>query len=234
MTDAEHRPGPLVRALGTVVPGVRRVGGQVTTHAAHWRDHNATIDRRSSRLWVALGDSTAQGIGADEPGDGYVGQLHRRLAAAGIELDVVNLSVSGARTTDVLNDQLPRLHELGAATLVTCSIGANDLLRSARIVRTARRVEEVADRLGATATLAVMATVPVAAISVSGRYVNARLRAAGAAAGVAIAELGRHRGRPYRGKVASDGFHPSAAGYREWADAFEAAIVDAGTLDARR
>jgi len=46
-------------------------------------------------IYVALGDSTAVGVGA-ERGGGYPERLAQRLAAAGTPVRLVNLGVSGA------------------------------------------------------------------------------------------------------------------------------------------
>ncbi len=53
--------GKLVRV---VVPGVRQVHAQVAPYAKAWDAANATALSGQGPLWVVLGDSTAQGIGA--------------------------------------------------------------------------------------------------------------------------------------------------------------------------
>ncbi len=64
-------------------------------NSAWWREHAKT---EGDLLYVALGDSTAQGIGASRPGNGYVGILADRIRAlSGRTVRTVNLSVSGAR-----------------------------------------------------------------------------------------------------------------------------------------
>jgi lysophospholipase L1-like esterase len=69
--------------------------------AEHWRAHHermlaATGTPDDGPLWVVLGDSTAQGLGAPEPDGGYVGQTLRALdKRTGQRWRVVNLSVSG-------------------------------------------------------------------------------------------------------------------------------------------
>ena len=81
----------------------------------------------NGEIYVALGDSTAQGIGASRPERGYVGLIARRLAVAtGRPVRVVNLSVSGARVRDVVADQLPKLAGL-VPDVVTVAVGANDI-----------------------------------------------------------------------------------------------------------
>lgn len=80
-------------------------------------------------IYIALGDSAAQGIGASSAENGYVGLITRHLETqTDKEIHVINLSVSGAKISDVLRDQLPKLSELPAPDLVTIEIGANDVL----------------------------------------------------------------------------------------------------------
>jgi lysophospholipase L1-like esterase len=213
-----HRAGPVLRAAAALAPGVRRVVDQIPAHAEAWARDNAAAPTDPAPLWVALGDSTAQGIGADHHRRGYVGQLAERLDAAGRHHALVNLSVTGAVVRDVLEDQLARLLALPRVpALVTCSVGANDLRRTARLGRLASDLETLVGELG---HRGVIATIPIAPVSVSGRWLNGRVRAAAAAAGVAVAELDRHRRTPLLATLASDAFHPSEFGYGAWADAF--------------
>jgi acyl-CoA thioesterase-1 len=93
-------------------------------NSAWWREQ-AKVD--GDLLYVALGDSTAQGIGASRPVNGYVGILADRIRAlSGRTVRTVNLSVSGARVADLIDYQLPRLAKL-RPDVVTLAIGANDI-----------------------------------------------------------------------------------------------------------
>jgi acyl-CoA thioesterase-1 len=96
-----------------------------TRIGAHTRYWEALADRQGEILYVAIGDSTAQGIGAREPAGSYVGQLERML---GGRLRVVNLSISGAQLSDVITALLPRLARLDTTNaLVTFAAGANNI-----------------------------------------------------------------------------------------------------------
>src|SRR4051794_22297485 len=55
--------------------------------------------------YVALGDSTAVGVGAAS-GGGYPERLQRRFETAGISVSLLNLGVSGALSQDVLQRQV--------------------------------------------------------------------------------------------------------------------------------
>jgi lysophospholipase L1-like esterase len=117
-----ERWGRLGRA--TRVPG--------RAFAGYWRAHNEEALRGSGPLWVALGDSTAQGLGAPTPLGGYVGQVHAELVRhTGEPWRVVNLSRSGAVAAQVVRRQIPLIDQLPTAPdLVTCGVGSNDILHT--------------------------------------------------------------------------------------------------------
>lgn len=80
-------------------------------------------------VYVVLGDSAAQGIGATRPQKSYVGLVAQALVHyTGRPVHVINLSVSGAQLTDCLHQQLPLLKSI-KPDLVTIEIGANDMNR---------------------------------------------------------------------------------------------------------
>ena len=115
---------------------VRDVFRSVGTHREYWQDR---AGQPGEQLYIALGDSTAQAVGAIRPQDGYVGRLAADLAnETSRTVRVVNLAVSGARVSDLVRDQLPLLAELLAEqpepALVTVTIGANDTGRTDRAI----------------------------------------------------------------------------------------------------
>ena len=82
--------GRIARAF---LPGVRTVHAQVARYAADWEAANGVALGGAGPLWVVLGDSTAQGIGAPSWDEGYVGQLLRALnEGSQRQWRVVNLS----------------------------------------------------------------------------------------------------------------------------------------------
>lgn len=103
---------------------------QLARYASYWQKNNSKPAVAGEVLYVALGDSTAQGIGATSPKKGYVS-----LVANGIShkenksVRTVNLSKSGAKVNDVVSTQLPALKRLPVNdnTYVTIEIGANDM-----------------------------------------------------------------------------------------------------------
>lgn len=217
----------VVLLLGTVW-AVRLVGlvRDVGRYADYWAEpHGQT----GGLLYVALGDSAAQGIGASAPDRGYVGLLVERLRQrTGQPVEVVNLSASGARIGDVLDTQLPALAALGRTPdVLTVGIGGND-------VRAYDREQFAAEVDRLVAALPAGTYVADAPYFMHGRWE----RDAAQAAGVLTADARAHGLRPVAlhealraqgwsamlTQFAPDWFHPNDRGHRVWADAFWAVI----------
>ena len=75
-----------------VLPGVRQVHAQVAPFAKAWDEANDTALSGEGPLWVVLGDSTAQGIGATAYDQGYVGQLRTALDEHSTALSLIHIS----------------------------------------------------------------------------------------------------------------------------------------------
>ena len=217
------RGQPLLR----LVPALRRSLDQVVTHAAAWDAANARVlaaGPGATPLWVALGDSTAQGVGVADLDDGYVRRVQRLLQARdGRGWDVLNLSRSGALLADVLDRQLPRLVELRQAgwmpALVTCVAGGNDLRRTPLpelLTGVRRLVEALPDD-------AAVATLPRGLREPRARRANALLIPAATARGLRVVDLWSAVRPPWRGKYA-DGLHPNAVGTADWVAALATAL----------
>ncbi len=217
--------GKLVRL---VLPGVRQVHAQVAPYAKSWDAANATALSADGPLWVVLGDSTAQGIGAPSYDQGYVGQLKAVLDEhSSTPWRVLNLSKSGARARDVLDTQLSRLEGLGRAPeLVTCAIGANDMIPTP-LDEVIASLREIMRRLPRGA---VIATVPQGLRPQHAVIVNDIIRAEAPGAGLVVADVWAHTGPPWDGKLAADRFHPGLLGYSNWAKAFAEALAAAPGL----
>ena len=223
--------GLRVGPMGRWADGVIALRGDCVTFAGHWDAHNHRVLTESGPLWVVLGDSTAQGLGAPSPMGGYVGQVLGELRQrTGQRWRVLNLSLSGALIRDVLRDQLPRLP--AAADLVTCGIGANDILYSAP----AKLFADLRALIGAVPDETVLLDLPLPAgiWGIIGRAsvpyvtrINQTIHQAAGARGLAVAEVSAHFLPPWTGKFAPDCFHPSQDGYRDWARALLAAIPPA-------
>jgi lysophospholipase L1-like esterase len=185
-----------------------------------WRD---LAKRKGELLYIAIGDSAAQGIGASTPARGYVGLLarHVRLATRRT-VRVINLSVSGATVELAVRDQLPRFVKL-KPDVVTVAIGANDIA-----LWDAGTFESGIRRLfAALPPFAIVADLPCFHFPQNERKVavaNRILREVAAEHGLTVAPLHattkRQGFRSVATQFANDLFHPNDRGYRIWADAF--------------
>ena len=211
--------------IALAVPRVRRVRQQRTPFALAWEESNRAALRTDGPLWVALGDSSAQALGASAFDGGYVGQLLPLLrAATGERWRVVNFSQAGARVADVVERQLPLLVSLDRhPDLVTVSVGANDVWGrpTPRLAPLVRRL------LTCLPPRTVIATLPQGLPRGRSERVNALIRAEADAHHLVVADVWSRTGPPWRGKFAADGFHPNELGYRDWADGFLPAMLEA-------
>ncbi len=206
------------------LPPFRRSVAQVAAYRTAWEQVNQASLAATGPLWLVLGDSAAQGVGASSHESGYVGVVRDRLVAAdGQPWRIVNLSRSGARTREVVDLQWPAavdaLSGVAAPELVTAVVGGNDAMRT----REPQWRLDIDDLCAALPNGAVVATVARGVFERRVQRVNAHLRAAAAAYGLRVADLWAFTGAPYKGLYA-DGFHPNDAGYLQWADALSTAL----------
>lgn len=96
----------------------------VQKYDAFWSDKSR---EGGSITYLALGDSTAQGIGATSPLQGYVGLIAKEIERrSGKSVRIVNLSKTGAKLEDYLETQAPKISKINA-DIVTIEIGANNI-----------------------------------------------------------------------------------------------------------
>ncbi len=224
---SDRPPGAVVSLLSRVVPGVRSVLAQVEPYAVQWEQANGVALRGGAPPWVALGDSMTQGIGASAFDAGWVGQLSRRMTADGWRHAVVNLGVNGARVADLLERQLPALDELLAqgrqVALVTVLIGSNDIVLRRHRAGVVERFDAMLDRLPPRSVVANLPN-PHREARAIGRLLTAR-----AARGeVVLADMRTDGPTSWRGRLASDRFHPNDLGYAGMAQVFAQALQRAG------
>ena len=190
------------------------------------------------RRYVALGDSfTAGAAGSGIPS--FADRLADLLREANPRLEYTNLAVPGARTAEVVSEQLPTCLEL-KPDVVTLVCGGNDALLAVRPDVHAHMVgfDCTLDTLAASLPNAVLAT---ATTPDPGRFLRLRPRSAGritramerindatraAAArhGVPCLDIAAHPEALARGNYARDGYHPAPEACRRAASAFGALI----------
>jgi acyl-CoA thioesterase-1 len=191
---------------------------QVEQYAAEWQAHNAQALEQDGPLWLVLGDSAAQAVGASSRATGYVGLVLERLRADRTPWRVVNLSRSGARIRDVVGVQLPAAADL-QPDLVTAVVGGNDAVGTSL----GQWLRDIDRLVAALPPKAVVATTPRGVFERKTRQANAHLLEVAAAHDLVVADLWSRTGPPYRGRYA-DGFHPNDKGYLPWADGIEQAV----------
>ncbi len=166
-------------------------------------------DRAAAVLYVALGDSTVEGVGATSPDRNYVSQLHERLRAVYPNARVINLGVGGATSADVLLRQVGRAIE--------------------------QRPQLVTGRLRYETTAVIVVNL-IPDLAVTPRFSRSRARDAVGRRTVAFNEAIERRGRAHGAELVdlyavsqrevplrpeliwSDGYHPSDLGYARWAE----------------
>ncbi len=226
-TPAAEFSGLRTGRFGRWADGVTAMRSDCAEFAGFLREHNARVLDGEGPLWVVLGDSTAQGLGAPSPTLGYVGQalvgLRRR---TGLPWRVLNLSVSGSVIRDVLAKQLAGSP---GADLVTCGIGVNDILYTppGRLFGDLRSLVAAVP----SGTVLLDLPVPTGMWGLFGRAgvpyvtrINRVLHSAAVVRGLPVARVSEEFAAPWDGKFASDCFHPSQAGYRDWTRAVLGAV----------
>ncbi|GAA4170527.1 SGNH/GDSL hydrolase family protein [Gryllotalpicola koreensis] len=209
----------------------RILADNIPVHSAYWR---ARRELPGELLYVAIGDSAAQGIGASRPARSYVGVIAKRLEKlSGKSIRVVNLGISGATLSTALEKELPRFlrlkPELIENAIVTVCIGANDIA-SWDAARFATQVEKLFAQLPAHAIVADLPSFYFLPGERKAVQANRILRAAAARHGLRVVDL--HDTMKHEGMLgvatqfAGDLFHPNDRGYDVWANAFEPAVED--------
>jgi acyl-CoA thioesterase I len=226
------RAAVALAAVGTVT-----LAGVVVAACTAGRSERARTlpsDRFAPLLYVALGDSTVEGVAATSPDRNYVSRLHERLRAVYPGARLENLGRGGAVSAGVVEAQLPRAVRL-SPDLVTLSVGPNDLTEGVPVEAYAQSVNTILRTLvRETDAVVVVTLLPDLAITPRFRHSERRddvarltvrfndvLARAAAANAVDVVDLyaASRREVPDRPElVAADGYHPSDVGYARWAE----------------
>lgn len=187
--------------------------------------------------YVALGDSTAVGVGADS-GGGYPERLYQRMKSLGWKVGILNLGQSGAVARDVLQWQVPKAVSL-APDLVTLGIGSNDLWRLVSEEEFHRTLASIADALASTSAHVVVSnlidlghapvakaaferfSLPRGLFSARVAALNHHLASLASRPRVTVVDLhslGEREASARPELFSADGFHPSGLGYQRWAE----------------
>jgi acyl-CoA thioesterase-1 len=191
-------------------------------------------ERGAAILYVALGDSTVEGVGATSRSRNYVSRLHERLRSVYPSARVTNLGVAGATSVDVRARQVDRAIEL-RPDLVTLTIGPNDITTQVPLAAYEQNLETILGRLRRETTAVVVVNL-IPDLAVTPRFrqsqhretvgrltiaFNDALGRTSRAHGAELVDLyaASQREVPLRPELMSaDGYHPSDAGYARWAE----------------
>lgn len=214
---------------GELLSGCSRVQSNVTGGASP----------DGSVIYAAVGDSTGAGVGARH--GGYVERLFVRIKQERPASRLINPSLAGADTAQVLQRQVEKITS-DAPTLVTVGIGLNDLLRGVSEDEFEKNYEEIVSRLLKTHAVIILITLPDLSVApafskrdssdLSARLLryNQRIEAIAARHSITLVDvynLSRESLREHPEFFSADGLHPSDAGYEYWAELLWPAVSKA-------
>lgn len=211
--------GILTRVASQISPKVAAIESQREPHAQFWDVWNSEAVNIDGPLWIALGDSTSQGIGSRDPMKAWIPLVLERLRAqSGEPWRVVNLGTTGAQFADIVEHQLPRVEQLAnggqTPSLMTHLAGANNLMAPASWPDATTNLETILDAM---IPRSVVARVGVdnAANSTMARKFNRTIETAAAEKQF---ELFWPWKWPSRDGMGDDKWHPGPKGYGYMAD----------------
>jgi acyl-CoA thioesterase-1 len=182
-------------------------------------------------VYVAIGDSTVEGIGASKPERNFASLIYASLKQDIKNAVYYNLGIAGDRVEDVLEKQVEQAIE-AKPDLVVISVGANDVLQRKGLGNFEKQYKELLDKLNKTKALIVVASVPDLSLApvvpkLAGPYFKIQVPRFN---GV-IKKLAKKHGtifvdlysqsklfHGYKELISQDGLHPSDAGYALWAN----------------
>lgn len=121
----------LVIIVLAIILSLLEIYTQLSRYKNYWDKNNLQTAQSGEIVYVAFGDSAAQGVGATKPQNGYVGLIAKDLEAKKDKpVRIINLSKSGAKVKDAIDTQLPAYKKLNLKSkpIITIEIGANDMI----------------------------------------------------------------------------------------------------------
>jgi lysophospholipase L1-like esterase len=215
----------VVIALITVAIGLGVLQYNKTAFADYWQGRS---NQPGDFIFVVIGDSAAQSLGASKPENGYVSLLAGRIEqTTGRSVRILNFSQSGATVDDALHKQAARLNSI-QADLVLVEVGANDMKQYDKNIFSAKYrqlLQTLPPGRGIVANVPYFGMRPDLndATSDANRIIDSYARSYG----VPVADLfSRLQENQSPLIYASDFFHPNNRGYRLWYDALRPVVED--------
>ena len=192
---------------------------------------------------LMLGDSTAAGLGTDEPSQTIGASLANGIAAlSGRRVELTNVAVVGAESSGLETQVANALDAVSEPDLAVILIGANDVTHRIERATAVRHLEQAVRRLLTTGSHVVVGTCPdlgtIEPVPQPLRWLARRWsRDLAAAQTVAVVEAGARTvsladmlgpefsSRPHE-LFSMDRFHPSPAGYARVAAALLPSVLD--------
>lgn len=221
-----RKPGVLSSTLSLVSQAVRDIEAQREPHARFWDEWNAKALSQSGPLWVALGDSSSQGIGAIDPLEGWVPKVKTKLREhTGEPWRVVNLAITGAQYHDIARNEVPHLrrlidgHDVGLVTLIG---GANNLLAPVSWPQALSHLDTILNALPENRSVVARVGASSSLNSMMARRFNSAIERSAADRGYALFWPWDW---PSRDGLAGDNFHPNERGYGYMVDLVWPAVL---------
>ena len=186
--------------------------------------------------YVALGDSTAYGVGASTLEHTYPYGIATVLAERGYFVHVRNTGRSGARLEEVVNTQFGLVPE--QTDVLSISIGGNDATHLTNAANYRSLIGQLTTKLtvsgipaimiASTTDMALTPSIPPVANTVVGIWVerqNREMQPAVEGIGASYVNLFKDGKLDKPELYASDEFHPGDLGYAKWAPLFREATL---------
>lgn len=206
----------------------------VKGYKTYWEAQLSKPIQKGDFVYIALGDSVAQGIGASSPQKSYVGQIAKHIEnTTGRKVHIVNVSVTGAIASEVVRDQLPRIKGI-APDLVTLDIGANDINKKIPAVEFEKNfrliLAAIPTKKTIVADLPTFERGPGQATLIA---INSRIHPIISEYGFQLAPIFDFTSATIHDwtTYAADFFHPSDKGYRNWYASFQTKLDGVINID---
>jgi acyl-CoA thioesterase I len=186
--------------------------------------------------YVSLGDSLTQGIGVENlDTQAFPALLAEKWRAAGCEVELQNLGISGYTAGQVLSDEVPNMADF-QPTVITFQAGGNDIANSVALDEYRKNVKAILDAASATGAKVIVLAQNEWFRSPDGQNYGENQAAQRVEFDAALIEEANGHGaqfvdmRPlYRqqaddGQWVQDGLHPTPEAYAAWADGLAEAV----------
>ncbi len=189
--------------------------------------------KRKDFIYVALGDSSVEGLGASSPDRSYTGVIHKQLRLILKNTQYHNLGKAYAKVNDVIENQLDKAIDL-KPDLITISVGTNDIIKKTSLKQFEKDLFELLSTLKTHTTAdIVINTIPDMTgapavpkhLRLAGKMMlaitNNVIRKQSELCDVRLVDLyqtSRIFTQSYPEVLSDDGFHPSDFGYAIWAN----------------